>query len=265
MKTIIAAFLIGLILACQSSALAGESPEYLQSFNPTNGFKPAQKNLTEIFLQLAGSLEFYGSPEPYLRHVKSEHQRIEAKYQHETGKQPQSHCPAYMTDDYIDRFASNWNLLSPKLDLKPFTQDIGHLLRLAIKGTRDTGTIAVEIFNEHQKLVFNSIAGTGNESAGFGLLKSNLVARLELDRQNVNEEKYEIPRRDAVSYAIIIHGVTMKLFKKLDDNLKPADAERIKAALTRVFLDVGRAAQSELEAGIVEWAFDKETATASIK
>jgi len=37
---------------------------------------------------------------------------------------------------------------------------------------------------------------------------------------------------------------------------KPEDAKRVKYALTNVFIDVGRMAQSELEAGIAEWAFN---------
>ena len=78
----------------------------------------------------------------------------------------------------------------------------------------------------------------------------------------MNEERYEIPRRDAVSYAVIIHGITTKLFNKLDANLKPVDAGNIKAAILSVFDDVGRMAQSELEAGIAEWALESKTATA---
>lgn len=261
MKTIFA-LLFGLILAGQAPILAGESPDFFQSFNPTNGFRPAQKNLTEIFLQIAGSLEFYGSPEAYLRHVVSEHKRIEAKYQQKYGKPPQSHCPAYMTDDYLARFAKNWNLLSPKIDLELFAKEVGHNMRLAIKGTRDSGTTVIEIFNEHQARVFDRMAQAGDQSAGFDLLKSNLVTRLKLDQRQIDELGNDIPTRDAISYAVIIHGVTMKLFKRLDDGLKPADAERIKAALTSVFMDVGKMAQSELEAGIAEWALDKEPATA---
>jgi len=258
MKTIFS-FLIGLILACQIPALAGESPEYLQSFNPTNGFKPAQKNLTEIYLQLAGSLEYYGTPELWLRHEMSEHKRIEAKYQQKYGKPSKSYCPAYMTDEYIDRLAKNWNALSPKLELKPFAQEAGHFLRLSIKGTRDTGTIIVEIFNQHQARVFDAMTRAGGEVPNFNSLKSQLITRLELDKKEINDSGYDIPHRDAVSYAIIIHGSTMKLFRKLDASLKPADAERIKAALTSVFMDVGRMAQSELEAGIAEWALDNQT------
>lgn len=46
-------------------AAANSKPEYLTSFDPAKGFKPAQGDLTEILLQIAGSLEYYGSPEPY--------------------------------------------------------------------------------------------------------------------------------------------------------------------------------------------------------
>ena len=54
-----------LVLACHTVAFAGDKqPEYLASFDPAKGFKPAQSDLTEVFLQLAGSLEYYGSPEP---------------------------------------------------------------------------------------------------------------------------------------------------------------------------------------------------------
>jgi hypothetical protein len=78
----------------------------------------------------------------------------------------------------------------------------------------------------------------------------------------VNEEGYEIARRDAVSYAIIIHGVTMKLFGRIDQALKPSDAEAVKAALTSVFIDMGELAQSELQAGLEEWAMQRHTTAA---
>src|ERR1700710_154064 len=82
--------------------MATEPPEYLASFDPAKGFKPAQRDLTEIFLQIAGSLEANGSPEGYLRHVASEHTRIEALYREKFGKAPRSFRPGYMTDTYID-------------------------------------------------------------------------------------------------------------------------------------------------------------------
>src|SRR5579862_5578741 len=95
-----------LILGSLSAAADPQTrPEYLQSFDPAKGFKPAQRDLTEIFLQLAGSLEYYGSPEPYLRHVASEHKRIEALYRQKFGKNPTSFRPAYVDDAYIDGLA----------------------------------------------------------------------------------------------------------------------------------------------------------------
>ena len=256
----LAAMLLALLLPIV--AIASERPEYLASFDPAKGFKPAQTDLTEIYLQLAGSLEFYGSPEPYLHHMQAEHERIETKYQRKYGRVPQSHRPAQLTAESLTRVCSNWKTLSPKLGLERLTKDIGHLMRNAIKGTRNTGTIIVEIFNQHQARVFGSMAGKGDEHADFDALKSELVTQLELDKSDVNEERYEIPRRDAVSYAVIIHGITTKLFNKLDANLKPVDAGNIKAAILSVFDDVGRMAQSELEAGIAEWALESKTATA---
>ena len=259
MKTIFA-HLFGFILVCQTASFAAERPEYLASFDPAKGFKPAQRDLTEIFLQLAGSLEFYGSPEPYLRHMEAEHDRIEAKFQRKYGRAPQSHRPPQLTSEAINRLCSNWNALSPKLGLEALTKDIGHLMRNGIKGTRGTGTMTVEIFNQHQAKVFDAMGGRGGKAADFDALESELVTRLELDKTNIDDSGYSIPQRDAVSAAVVIHGVTTKLFKKLDANLKPADAESIKSAIVSVFEDVGRMAQSELEAGIADWALERKTA-----
>ncbi len=262
MKTI-AALLIGLLLAGQTFLLAGDQPEYLQSFDPAKGFKPAQRDLTEIFLQLAGSLEFYGSPEPYLRHMQKEHSRIEALFLKKVGNAPKSYRPSYLTDRYIDRVAANWNALSPQLGLGPFAKEVGEDMREAIKGTRGTGTMVVEIFNKHQTRVFNRMAGKQTGSADFDELKSQLIFNLELDKKVVDEGKYEVSRRDAVSYAIIIHGLTTKLFQRLDQGLKAEDAERVKTVLTSVLMDVGQMAHSELEVGLAEWAADPSLTAAN--
>ena len=253
MKTITALAFVFLL----SVLTAAEKPEYLGSFNPANGFKPAQRDLTEIFLQLAGSLEEYGSPAPYLRHIAQEHARIEALYRRKFGTEPKSCRPAHMTDEYINRLAATWNLLSPKLGLTPFAKEVGNMMRDSIKGTRGTGTIIVEIFNQHQARVFDEMTGKGGKGADFESLRSELVRRLELDKATVSEGRYEVARRDAVRCAIIIHGITTKLFAKIDQGLKPADARRIKAVITSVFLDVGEMAQSELQAGISERAFGR--------
>jgi hypothetical protein len=212
-----------------ANAHSADRPEYFESFDPAKGFKPAQRDLTEIFLQLAGSLESYGSPEPYLRHVLAEHSRIENLYRRKFGKPPTSYRPNYITDAYIDRFVGNWNLLSPKFGLEPYAKAVGHTMREAIKGTRGTGTIIIDIFNRHQTKVFDAMAGKKVPDADFDALRAELVTRLELDKTSVNEEGYEMSRRDAVSYAIIIHGVTMKLFARMDQGVSPTDSSKASA------------------------------------
>jgi hypothetical protein len=261
MKTTLA-LLFGFILACQTASFSAERPEYLDSFDPAKGFKPAQRDLTEIFLQLAGSLECYGSPEPYLRHVAEEHNRIEALYRQKFGKAPKSYRPAYITDAYINRLSANWNVLSPKLGLEPYIKDVGHTMRNAIKGTRGTGTIIVDIFNHHQAKVFDSMTGKGGSGADFQTLRSEFVNRVELNKKPADYEGYEVAHRDAVSFSLDIQGTTMKLFKRLDQGLKPADAERVKTVITSIFMDVGEMAQSELQAGVSEWAIGKSSTAA---
>jgi len=253
---------MSLLSVAATTASAAEKPEYLASFDPAKGFKPAQRDLTEIFLQIAGSLEYYGSPVPYMQHMAQEHQRIEALYLAKYGTAPHSYRPAYMTDEYLNHFAANWNLLSPKLGLEPFAKEVGNTMRDGINGTRGTGTLAVAIFNDHQAHVCDFMAGKANDGADFEALKSDLINRLEIEKPLIDESNYPIPRRDAVDSAMVIHGMTDKLFLQLDQGLQPEDAKRVKYALTNVFIDVGRMAQSELEAGIAEWAFQQQSTAA---
>jgi hypothetical protein len=256
MKTLIA-LTIGLVLGCRTLVHANQPPEYFQSFDPQKGFKPAQKDLTEIYLQIAGSLEFYGSPEPYLRHMASEHKRIDAKYQIKYGKLPASRRPENLTDDYIDLLSRFWKRLSPGLELESFAKEIGNTMRDGIRGTRGSGTMIVEIFNEHQNQALDSMAGKGNKPADFEALKAELTTRLELGKERVDDRNYSVPRRDAVRSAFIIRGITTKLYKRIDDALKPADALFIKTVLRSLFVDVGKMAESELEIAIAEWAIDR--------
>ena len=237
---------------------AAEPPEYLKSFDPAKGFKPAQSDLTEIFLQLAGSLEYYGSPEPYLRHTKAEHDRIEAKYRQQFGTVPKDYCPAYMTDAYIDRLTANWKILAPKLGLDALAKDIGNLMRDAITGTHGNGTMLVEIFNQHQAKVYAAMSGKEGEPADFDVLKSELISRLYLYKASIDDRDFKMAERDAVGFTIPIRGDVLTLFKKIDASLKPADAARIKAAILSVFVDVGRMAQSELQVSLAEHALDRQ-------
>jgi len=257
-----AALTCALAIICSPFSSSASDAEYLQSFDPAKGFKPAQRDLTEVFLQLAGSLESYGSPIPYVKHVAAENRRVEEIYRAKNKKTPPTFRPAHMTDEYINRTAANWDLLSPKIGLEPFAKEFGHMMRDAIKGTRGTGTILVDIFNEHQSAVFSGFTGKSSDHAGFEALKTELVKQLELEKSSIEEGRYEVARRDAVRCAIIIREITTKLFVKLDKGLQPAAAESVKAVLRGVIMETGMMAQSELEIGIAEWAMS-EASTAS--
>ena len=241
------------------STKAADKPEYLASFDPAKGFKPAQSDLTEVFLQIAGSLEAYGTPEPYLRHMKAEHARIEAKYNERFHRPSKAYWPAYMTDEYFEQFAANWAQMAPKLGLEALAKNTGDGMRDAINGTRGNGTILVQIFNRHQQAVADALAGKTSEPADFDALKRELISRLEIDKTVIHDRHYGIMQRDAVGFTIGIRGPINDLFAKLDAKLRPADAAQIKAVVTSMFIDVGRVAQAELEGAIVETALDRQS------
>lgn len=251
MKALLALVVFLGVCVMQLHAADTSKPEYLRFFDPAQGFKPAQTNLTNIFLQLAGSLEHYASPEQYLRHVAAEQKRVAAKYKAKTGNDLTGHFPAHITDAYIDQLAKNWNLLSPKLHLDGLAKDAGLCTREAIRGTRDSGTILVELFNQHQQQVANAMQG-GSGSADFEVMKAMLFEELELTKEEVAVNGYEIARRDAVSYGQIFRGVLAKFYRNLDATLKPEMASKLKTVINSVFLDLGRMAHSELEIGILD-------------
>jgi hypothetical protein len=123
-----------LLLSPFDAARSAEPPPYAEHFNPANGFKPAQRNLTAIFLQMAGSLEHFGTPEPYMRHVLAEHARIDARYKKATGKDGSSR-PGYFTEDYVQKLVKNWNNMAPALSLEPFAKKSGQNMRYALMGS----------------------------------------------------------------------------------------------------------------------------------
>jgi hypothetical protein len=98
------------------------------------------------------------------------------------------------------------------------------------------------------------MAGGAASAADFDSLKSELFNRLELDEPDVNEERYEIPRRDAVSYAVVIRGITVKLFNTARCQPKTGGRGEHQSGDYERIRGLGRMAQSELEAGIAEWA-----------
>ncbi len=136
MKTV--ALFIGLLFASAMPGHMQELPAYTDAFNPSRGFRPAQRSLSQIYLQIAGSLEQFGSPEPYLRHIANEHARVDALYARRFGKPAKTHRPTFLTDQYLNRFSANWTALAPKLELAPFTKSVGHSMHDAILGTEET-------------------------------------------------------------------------------------------------------------------------------
>jgi len=120
--------------AFAGEVLAAEPPPYAPYYNPAAGFKPAQRDFTKIFLQLAGSLEHHGSPEPYIRHVMAEHERIAKKYKSATGKDTTAR-PKYLTDQFVENLIGNWNKMNTGLKLEALSRDSGKNMRLAIMGT----------------------------------------------------------------------------------------------------------------------------------
>lgn len=127
--------IIGLLAGAVTSPLAnGDVLPYAAYYNPDVGFKPAQRDFTKIFLQLAGSLEHHGTPELYIRHVMAEHERIEKKYKAATGKETTAR-PKYLTDQFVENLIGNWNKMNTGLKLETLSRDAGKNMRLAIMGT----------------------------------------------------------------------------------------------------------------------------------
>ncbi len=165
-----------LLLTLHPRAIA-EAPAYLQYFDPAKGFRPAQLNLTAIFLQIAGSLEHSGSPEPYLRHIQAENKRITALYKAKTGNQPANHMPAYLTPEYADQWMENWNLLSPRLGLDALAKSAGACARQAMMGSDGKGTVVLDLLLQHQRAVAKGMEGTGLKP-GFDELQAKLSTTL---------------------------------------------------------------------------------------
>ena len=238
--------------------MAADKPEYVMSFDPAKGFKPAQSDLTEVFSQIAGSLQYYGSPEPYLRHMKAEHARIEAKYQQQLGDKPRSYYPAYMDAAYFDRFAANWKHIAPQLGLESLTKNTGHLMQAAINGPDGKGTILVDVFNQHQHEVYAAITSRKKvQIPDFDVLKASMMKCLRLDDPPAPAGHLATDQQAVVNPANDIHTAFLKLFSALNAGLPTTDAEKVKAVIRSIITDVGCMAQSELEVAVVENSLDE--------
>ena len=122
------------IMLSGPSLKAADQPAYGLYFEQSKGFKPAQANFQSIILQMAGSFEASGTPEPYLRHVMIEDRRISAKYRLATGRDG-SRRPSYFTDEYLEKLLKNWNRMAPVLSLEDLTRETGRNIRHALMGS----------------------------------------------------------------------------------------------------------------------------------
>ena len=139
----------------------GQSAE--KFYDPAKGFKPAQSSLTDIMLQLAGSLEHHGSPEPYIRHVIAEHKRIDAKYAKATGKTKGSSRPAYLTDEKVEILLNNWKRIEKPLQFNDMCRKCGVYMRHAIQGswnkTPDELVAEEKNLNKQQRARYRNLLG----------------------------------------------------------------------------------------------------------
>lgn len=256
-RALLPLFLAFLTFFHLADVAAADKPGNAASFDPAKGFKPAQSDLTEVFLQIAGSLEYYGSPEPYLRHMKAEHDRIDAKYRQQFAGKTKSFCPSYMDGAYFERLAANWKHMAPQLGLESLAKSTGRLMRAAINGPDGKPTILADVFKEHQREV--KAAMSSKEAVvipDFDALKVKMVKCLRLDATPVQAGNLPAEQQVVVRPASDAHAAFLKLFSAVDAGLAPADAEKVKTVILGIVTDVGRMAQSELEAGILEESLD---------
>ena len=141
-------------------------------------FKPADTSLALVFQQMARSLEHYGTPVPYLRHILAEHERIEALYYKKKGKKPRSYKPDWLTESYIAKLEKNWAKLSPKLGLDGFARRSGKRINAAIDSEN---SFVIELCNAHQKQVFEKMVGRDKGNPNYATFRDELLARLKSD------------------------------------------------------------------------------------
>ena len=163
-------------------------------------FKPASTSLTEVFTQMAQSLEQCGTPVPYLKHVAAEHQRIEALYRKKKGKEPRSYIPDWLTEEYIGKVERNWAKLAPKIGLETFARNSGKRINAAID--LKEGSFVIELCNVHQKQVFEKMVGRGKGEPNYAMFREEILARLESDSVTDHQVRveHELTAEQAKSY-----------------------------------------------------------------
>jgi hypothetical protein len=233
------------------SASAAELPKPAPALDAAKGFRPAQLDLTAIFLQIADRLEQHGSPVPYLLHIEAEHSRVGAKFRQLRGVEMPNHLPSYVNQEFLSKAAKNWGFLAPKLDLKPLATEIGRLMRVAIESTNGNEPLAANVLKAHQERVIASMIGTAAPT-DFESLRKDF--RLKLDSAKASQQP-------DIQATLKIQETLERLSQTIGQRLNPSDAEKVSAVISSIISDVGKMAQAELEIAIVEGSL-RDAATA---
>ncbi len=255
-----AALLLGFF---PNKAGAAEPQPYAGHFNPDEGFKPAQRSFQKIFLQMAGSFEANGTPEPYFRHVVAEYVRIDAKYKKATGKGVSCRHD-YFTDEYIEKLIRNWNNMAKPLSLEPLVRQSGRDMRYAIMGSWNM-TIPEKLSVEDkltaaeaatyrdllgkqwfEKSDFPTLQAFYADGGGYDKLselgKSQLSKRTHLGTMPSEKRSVEIESEKGGSLALtILNQHQDRTLAYLENRKSPkANSDTLQEALkTRLKLDVG--------------------------
>lgn len=224
-----------------ASARAVDRLEYPDSFDPTKGFPGAQRDLRKIYLHLAGSLEYYGSPEPYFRHVAEEDEKVEKLYLQMTGKRT-SIRPESISDDKLDQFAKNWNHLAPKLGLANLAKQVGATIRSALTANDDTRSSVRVLLSQRQASLHNQLTGRSEANAPVETFNDEIAILADAPDSQFHSVREQLDQ----------------IFAALNKGLSKGDADNIKAFILRVLSDTSLAAESEFEAGNVSWALAVE-------
>lgn len=159
-------------------------------------FQSSSPNLSEIYLQMARSIEATEHIGPYIHHVLSEHERVSRLYEAKLRKKLVPYLPAHITAEYVTNLLASWDNLSPKLNLPKMARKSGEAIRIAIDGEQDQGTSLRLIFNWHQRALHHDMSNGGKRDVGFAQLKDELI-RLARDGEN----PFLVMREDALSDA----------------------------------------------------------------
>lgn len=188
---------------------------------------------------------------------QAEHARIEGKYQQQLGNPSRSLCPAGMDAAYLDRLAADWQHMAPPLGLEALTKNTGHLMQAAISGPDGQGTMLVDVFSTHRHKVHDAMtAKKPVQVPGFDALQADLVRCLHLNTTPASPENLTAEQQAVITPAKDIQAAFQKLFSALDVGLSTNDATKVKTVLMSLVTDVGRMAQSEIEAAKVEESLD---------